>query len=318
MQNPQSPTLKEPRRHGTKSFPFAAYKTCFFSKGTMVKHHWHEEIEIIYFFEGDFRLEINMESFFIRSECIYFINPGELHSIVIEKNKSSEEEAIVFSPAILSFDCYDAVQVQLIQPIQNGKMLFPRCLMPEHPDFLSIRDIFLNIMHRSRLPFEKQTLSNDLTNQLFIKSSLLHIFAMLSESRLFIPTEKNYDKRVEEIKKIITYIMEHYKEKIYIRDLANLVNMNEQYFCRFFKKAIGRSPVAYINDYRMKQAVRLLKETELPIMEVCLECGFNHLGNFLKEFKKYTDTTPFKYRKNYRSKNDAETSVRSDNTNPMY
>lgn len=187
MQHPQSPTLKEPRHHGTKSFPFAAYKTCFFSKGTMVKHHWHEEIEIIYFFEGDFRLEINMEPFYIRSECIYFINPGELHSIVIEKNKSSEEEAIVFSPDILSFDCYDAVQVQLIQPIQNGKMLFPRCLRPEHPDFTSVRDIFLNIIRKSRQPFEDHTLSNDLTSQLFIKSSLLHIFALLSAGRLFIP-----------------------------------------------------------------------------------------------------------------------------------
>lgn len=313
MQHPQSPTLKEPRHHGTKSFPFAAYKTCFFSKGTMVKHHWHEEIEIIYFFEGDFRLEINMEPFYIRSECIYFINPGELHSIVIEKNKSSEEEAIVFSPDILSFDCYDAVQVQLIQPIQNGKMLFPRCLRPEHPDFTSVRDIFLNIIRKSRHPFEDHTLSNDLTSQLFIKSSLLHIFALLSAGRLFIPAEKNYDKRVEEIKKIITYIMENYKEKIYIRDLAELVNMNEQYFCRFFKKAIGRSPIAYINDYRIKQAVHLLKETELPIMEVCLECGYNNLGNFLREFRNCTNTTPLQYRKNYHSKNAEEMPDLSEN-----
>lgn len=298
MHQPQSPTLKELRHHGTKSFPFAAYKTCFASKGTMVKHHWHDEIEMIYFFEGDFRLEINMEPFFIRSECLFFINPGELHSIVIEKNNSSEEDAIVFSPDILSFENYDAAQVQLIQPVQHGKLIFPRCLPPEHPAFIPVRDSFLDIIKIYEQSSIKHMPFDHVTNQLYIKSNLLRILAILTDHDLFLRSEANYDKRVEEIKKVITYIMENYKEKIYIQDLADLVNMNEQYFCRFFKKAIGRSPIAYVNDYRIKQAVHLLKETDLQVMEICLECGFNNLGNFLKEFRKYTNTTPLQYRKN--------------------
>ena len=52
----------------------------------------------------------------------------------------------------------------------------------------------------------------------------------------------------------------------------------------------------YLNEYRIKQAMRLLKETDLPVMEVCLECGYNNLGNFLRAFKKYTEMTPLKYR----------------------
>ncbi len=302
MQHTQSPDLKEPR-HGTKLFPLAAYKTCFASKGTMVRHHWHDEIEIIYFFEGDFRLEINMESYPVRSECLYFINPGELHSIVIEKDNSSAEEAIVFSPDLLSFECYDDIQVQLIQPVQNGTLLFPRCLLPEHPAFFPIRNAFSEIMNLCAKPFPRQTPSDDITSQLYVKSGLLRILALLSDHRLFLKSKTSCDKRVEEIKKIITYIMEHYQEKIYIHNLAELVSMNEQYFCRFFKKAIGRSPMSYINDYRIKQSVRLLKETDLPVMEICLECGFNNLGNFLKEFRKYTNTTPLRYRKNISSSN---------------
>ena len=323
MQHPQqSPTLKELRLHGTKSFPFAAYQTCMASKGMMVKHHWHDEIEIVYFSAGDFRLEINMEPFRIRSECLYFINPGELHSIITEKNNTPMEQALVFSPELFGFESYDTTQVQLMQPIQNGKMLFPRSLFPEHPAFLSIRNTFLEIMHLcTQSPsgqslctqplhcqsFSGQTLSDpplkeqlpayDLTSQLYIKSFLLRILASLSASRLFQVTEKNYDKRVEEIKKVITYIMENYKEKIYIHDLAALVNMNEQYFCRFFKKAIGHSPIEYANEYRIKQSMHLLRETDLPVTEICLECGFHNLGNFLKEFRKYTQTTPLKYRK---------------------
>lgn len=297
-----SPTLKEISLHGTKSFPCAIYHTYSTGKGTLVKHHWHDEVEILYFSDGEFRLEINMEQFFVHSEALYFINPGELHSIYTEKSSGSGEDAIVFSLDTLSFDSYDAAQMQLIQPIQNGKMLFPRCLLPDHPGFLPVRNAFLETMHsfghtlNEESFLEKGAVTDDLTSQLFIKSSLLRILAVLSRYRLFTPTEKNLDKRVEGIKTVLTYIRENYKEKIYIQDLAAQVHMNEQYFCRFFKKSIGRSPMEYLNEYRIKQAMRLLKETDLPVMEVCLECGYNNLGNFLRAFKKHTETTPLKYR----------------------
>ena len=47
----------------------------------MVKHHWHDEVEMLYFDKGGFLLEVNMEVYPVESECICFINPGELHSI---------------------------------------------------------------------------------------------------------------------------------------------------------------------------------------------------------------------------------------------
>lgn len=298
----QPSTLKEIRLHGTKSFPCAVYRTRSAKKGTLVRHHWHDEVEILYFSRGNFQLEINMEPFPVHSECLYFINPGELHSISME-TAGSYEDAVVFSPDILSFDSCDAAQIRLIQPIRKGRMLFPRCILPDHPAFLPVRDAFTTIMHSFGHVFLEESVSDDgavtddLTNQLYIKSSLLIILAALSGHKLFTPTEKNYDKRVEDIKTVLTYIRENYKEKIYIADLAGQISLNEQYFCRFFKKAIGRSPIEYINEYRIKQALVLLDETDLPVTDICLECGYNNLGNFLREFRKQTNTTPLQYRR---------------------
>lgn len=298
----QSSVFKEIRTHGTQSFPCAAYRTHSVGKGTLVKHHWHDEAEILYFSGGEFRLEINMESFSVRSECFYFINPGELHSIITETAASHWEDAVVFSPGILSFDSYDDAQIHLVKPIQNGKLLFPRCIEPQHPAFLPLRNAFLDIMRAFGQRTEDSVsdsslVTNDLTSQLYIKSSLLYILATLSAHGLFMPSEKNFDKRVETIKTALTYIKSNYHEKIYISDLARQVNLNEQYFCRLFKKAIGCSPVEYINEYRIKQAKRLLEESDLPVMEICLECGFNNQGNFLQEFRRRTGTTPLQYRK---------------------
>lgn len=298
----QPSILKEIRPHGTKSFPCAIYRTHSVGKGTLVKHHWHEEVEILYFSGGKFRLEVNMESFPLPSECFCFINPGELHSIITETSDSHFEDAVVFSLGILSFDSYDEAQIHLLRPIQNGKLLFPRFLTPQHPAFVPVRNAFTDIMHSfgqspAEGSFDSQLVTDNFTSQLYIKASLLYILATLSSHRLFTPTEKDLDKRVESIKTALTYINDNYQNKIYISDLARQVNLNGQYFCRLFKKAIGRSPMAYINEYRIRQAKRLLENTDIAVTEVCLECGFNNLGNFMHEFRRATGTTPLQYRK---------------------
>ncbi len=300
--NLQSSVLKEIRTHGTQSFPCAVYRTHSVGKGTLVKHHWHDEVEILYFSNGEFRLEINMESFPVRSECFYFINPGELHGIITETANHHWEDAVVFSPGILSFDSPDEAQIHLIKPIQNGKLLFPRCITPRHPAFLPLKNAFADMI-RAFGPIAEDSVSDsslitdDLTSQLYIKSSLIYMLATLSAHKLFTPAEKNFDKRVESVKTALTFIKDHYRDRIYLSDLAGQVNLNEQYFCRLFKKAIGCPPVTYINEYRIKQAKRLLEKTDLSVTDVCLECGYNNLGNFLREFRKYTDTTPLQYRK---------------------
>ncbi len=304
--------LKEVRLHGTKSFPCAIYRTHSVGKGVFVKHHWHDEVEVLYFSGGEFRLEINMESFSIESECFYFVNPGELHSIITETSECYWEDAVVFSPSIFGFDSGDEVQIRLIKPIQNKELLFPRCIMPQHPAFSVLRNAFVDIMRAFGQSTEESFMTqkaghthladsslvtDNLISQMYVKSSLMYILATLSAHGLFSVTERNFDRRVESIKTALTFIKDNFQNKIYISDLASQVNLNEQYFCRLFKKAIGYSPIEYINEYRIKQAKRLLEDTELQVIEVCLECGFNNLGNFLQEFRKYTGTTPLQYRK---------------------
>ena len=292
--------LKEGRPHGTSSFPCGIYRTQSVQKGMIVKHHWHEEIEMIHFIKGHFRLLVNMESYEIHDECIFFINPGELHGIISESKSFNEEHAIVFQPGLLSFEAYDSAQMYLINPLKNQELSFPRCLYPDHPSYASILDCFTDVTDSfgGEEGLEQQgDVAGAVITQLQIKASLLKMLATLFQFRLYSDSHRSTDTRVELIKASITFIRNHYREKIYIRDLASLANMNEQYFCRFFKRAIGRTPTEYINDYRIRKAISLLDTTNLPVMSICLDSGFFNLGNFLKIFRRYTGTTPLQYRK---------------------
>ena len=233
-----------------------------------------------------------MEHYDIDTECIFFINSGELHHIRCEE--PCLESAIVFSPYLLSFVSNDDVQSRLIQPLAQGTLLLPRSLSPAESCYIDI----LSEYHRliSRFTDPNTACSGPETQQLFIKASLLNILGYLSENRLLQTTRKPGNESIESIKTVLSYIHDHYAEKIFVSDLAGLLNLNEQYFCRFFKKTIGKSPIAYVNEYRIRRAVELLTDTSLQVTEICLECGFGNLGNFLREFRKQTGTTPLQYR----------------------
>ena len=296
--------LKEQKDHGTSVFPCGLYEVFDNAPWEGVKHHWHDEIEILYFMKGNFKVKINMESFPVEEECFFFVNPGEIHSV--DCSGPATESAIVFHPCILNFEHYDLAQTQLIQPLTKGEIQLPRFLDSSHPAFHKIKKEYLdilNVFHQTGmfLSSEYQTVTEDIASQLFIRAGFLKMLGFLSSFSLLTQPEKADDYRVQIIKSSLEFIRKHYQEKIYIRDLAGNASMNEQYFCRFFKKILGKSPITYINEYRIKQAIILLQTTDSPVMDICLDCGFNNLGNFLREFKKDTGFTPLQYRKHFSS-----------------
>ena len=225
----QTSKLKEQKDHGTSVFPCGLYEVFDNAPWEGVKHHWHDEIEILYFMKGNFKVKINMESFPVEEECFFFVNPVEIHSV--DCSGPATESAIVFHPCILNFEHYDLAQTQLIQPLTNGEIQLPRFLDSSHPAFHKIKKEYLdilNVFHQTGmfLSSEYQTVTEDIASQLFIRAGLLKMLGFLSSFSLLTQPEKADDYRVQIIKSSLEFIRKHYQEKIYIRDLAENASMN--------------------------------------------------------------------------------------------
>lgn len=298
--------FKETRRHGTQDFPCAFYQidnTYLPPSVTFqVKHHWHEELEIVHFKKGIFQFECNMQKYEIEKEAICFIGSGDLHFIASQGN--FEEEALVFSPAMLSFSDGDPIQQQILSPLNEHAISLPPVIDSAHPCFPAIRKAFSGILASfeyspSQGELRDQHFIRTLSDFLLLKSALYYMLSILKQENLLAAPDplSEPDRRITVIKQALSYMKEHSSEKIYIRDIADQVNMNEQYFCRFFKKIIGKPPIEYLSEIRIKHACHLLSSTDQPVMEICLECGFNNLGNFMHAFRKSCGCTPLQYRK---------------------
>lgn len=136
--------------------------------------------------------------------------------------------------------------------------------------------------------------------ELSIKASLLKIISIIAANNKFtiedtmLASTKNY--KIDVIKKIINYIHNNYNKKIYIDELSKEANMNTQYFCRFFKSLTGKTPIDYINYYRIDQAAKILKTEDKKILYICYEVGFDNFSYFIRKFKEYKKCTPSKFK----------------------
>ncbi len=101
-----------------------------------------------------------------------------------------------------------------------------------------------------------------------------------------------------QIRKVLEYIDCHLDSEIRLTHLAGLLDMSQFHFSRLFKQSMGMSPYQYLIKQRVERAKKFLKQTDLSIVEVALECGFSSHSHLTKQFRQITGMTPKVYRIN--------------------
>ncbi len=119
---------------------------------------------------------------------------------------------------------------------------------------------------------------------------------ILTEFLLFTPQNGRFCDCAEMAERIITYINEHFAEEITTEILAKQAGLSQFHFIRSFKKETGFTPHEYLANTRMATARYLLKNSRLPVKEICYQTGFSGESVFCSAFKKRHGMTPAQYR----------------------
>ncbi|MGL4631274.1 MAG: AraC family transcriptional regulator [Leadbetterella sp.] len=131
---------------------------------------------------------------------------------------------------------------------------------------------------------------------------LLEILDIMIHSKEFrtvsdIAMVKVSPKDSERMNIVIDYIFNKFKEDIDLNVLADKVGMSTAAFCRYFKSRTHKTFVEYLNETKISHACKLLRDTDMPIIDICYDSGFNNLSNFNRQFRKITNQNPQTYRK---------------------
>ena len=102
---------------------------------------------------------------------------------------------------------------------------------------------------------------------------------------------------IEVIQKSIDYVEESLSEKLTLQEISDAVYISPYHFSRIFKAIMGISMHEYIRRRRLSQAAEKLINTDLKIIDIAFDCGFESQESFTKSFKQYFGHTPMRFRK---------------------
>lgn len=104
------------------------------------------------------------------------------------------------------------------------------------------------------------------------------------------------DKRIN---KILDFTFENFDQNIKIEEVAEMIYMTKESFCRYFKAKTRKTYLEFLIEFRIYKACRMIVENKLSIKEISYSCGFNSLSNFHHQFKKIIKQSPLEYKCQY-------------------
>jgi len=263
------------------------------------KHHWHyhQEYELSFITEGSGRR--------IVGDSIEEFNPGDL---------------IFIGPRIPHvWFSEDKLPVQRSgRTLESVYLLFNQDILPEKlidlPEFANARKALslsergiritgdtLNAVSRIMLQLPYQSPIKRLT--MFYE--ILDVIGS-GPSFSFLASEDYMKSRFEtsnkRIKRIHEFLMKNYQDRIDLQEVADVAHMAPASVCRFFKQSTGLTIFEYLNKIKIEYSCQLLLNTDLNILDISCDCGFNNLSHFNKQFRKFIGTTPTQFRQVRNSK----------------
>lgn len=240
--------------------------------------HWHEHIELLYFTKGRCECFCDGKHVSVNAGDLLVVNSTEIHTFTTDV--PTEYCCLITYPSFFSDIDFSDVVIKNHIPSDS---IVKEC----------IEGIQGNV--GSTLP----------GSDMLIKSYNYRLFAHLV--RNYRDTSQRESKitadKLKHLDKVFTYIGKNYNEKITTSHLASMCFLSEGYFCRFFKKATGRTVADYVSQLRIEKAALLLKSTSSPISDIAETTGFEDANYFTRIFKKIMGISPSVYRQKHTHKN---------------
>ncbi len=110
------------------------------------------------------------------------------------------------------------------------------------------------------------------------------------------------DTDQDPVQRAKAYILANLSNDISVKDVAEHIHLNPEYFSKLFKKEMGENVKNYMLRIKVDAAKDMLENTNIPVSIVSLELGYSNFSHFTQMFKKHEGITPSEYRKTFAQK----------------
>ena len=274
-------------RFEDRKFPFVAGHS---SGNSRTQALLHEAIEIKYYIAGTSTLSVNSRTITASAGDIVIINPYEIHQNIRSERGDGEYLLLILGLDILSGEnCVNLRQ----------KLIYEGIRFENH------------IRNAPYLPQLAEHIYEEYTNkaeswQCVVTALLTAFFQLLLRSYTAEGKSRAVDQSVlryySVLEPALQEIHNSYGNKLTVDDLARTCNISKFHFCRIFRQVTGQTVMEYTNQYRLRVADVLLRDTADSVEEIAAACGFASESYFCTCYKQQNGCTPMQKRAIYLKK----------------
>lgn len=259
--------------------------------------HKHDFIEIAYVISGTGRHVVGENQYDTSKGDLFIINHDVPHGFfpLVDGEESPVVYNCVFMPKFLDAALLSSIHFQDITSSFLFKSMFPDNATPlpdlnlRGADFKEIGILF-DKMHTEYKGMKKGYCD-------IIRAYLIELIIKIFRHMESEMTKEILPKNVELVNKAIDYLKQHYNKDVKLEEIAIKSFISKNYFSKLFKDVTGTNFSDYMQKLRIDEACSLLKNTDMKIINIALQTGFNDIKFFYEVFKKVTGKTPGDYRK---------------------
>tara|TARA_R110002073_G_scaffold40547_5_gene115275 strand:+ start:433320 stop:434195 length:876 start_codon:yes stop_codon:yes gene_type:complete len=247
--------------------------------------HFHPELELIYVDQGKGKRHIgNHLSYFNNSQLILLGSNLPHNGFTDRLTAKGSETVVQFKPDFLGEPFFKIPEMTILNSLfekaKKGilyKVETKKIVGPKIENLINYQG------------FQRITKLLEILYDLAISED----YTLLNADGFAFETEPQDSAKIDIIYK---HINSHFQNHISLDEIADKVSMTGPAFCRYFKKATGKTFTKLVNEYRVVHATKLLSESQHSVTDICFKCGFNNFSHFNKLFKEFTGKSASKYR----------------------
>ncbi|WP_172256838.1 helix-turn-helix transcriptional regulator [Saccharibacillus deserti] len=276
--------LSERLHYNRPGFPLCVYKgSLSFFETNAFAYHWHADLEFVTVLEGAMNYFVNGREIRLESGSGIFVNSKRLHHGSSGLGESCTYIVVTIHPSLLG------------EHTLAGKAYLDQKFGLNAEDFLRLS---------SEVAWQQEVLQllvgiydHMRTNPLQLLARAAYLSACVADHIRENSVESADANQLAAIHGMTDYIHRHYEAKITIDGIAAAGSVCRSRCCELFKRHVHLTPNNYLIQYRIQKSCEMLKETNRPVSEISLACGFQTASYFSHVFHKQTGRTPQDFRK---------------------
>lgn len=232
--------------------------------------HWHEEAEMLFISAGQLRITSDQTVLIANPGDMVFIKPNSVHTLE-NITGSCQYYCTLFKPLFL-------------------QTLLPNLKIPDETFITKDAAVLASL---ERVIQEFYTAQPDYKTVL--QGELLSLMVYLNRAN----SKKNQVRQTisisvqaQKVQQAISYIYQHFNEKITVEDVCKVANFSKSYLSRCFRQITGKTLVDFINELRLNYAFHLIQLDKYTIYQCAEKSGFQNISYFTRLYQKHFGFLP--------------------------